>query len=146
MKEAALVGATTEKTTKRIVLPTKTRYSRTSRFVKMPRRPSASNPERRRQVVQYASVFIGCVLIVEALVGDKGLFAMLRAREQYRQLETQLAQARARNAALREEARRYREDPSAIEDAARRDFGMIKDGEKVFIIRDVVPPELKPRP
>jgi cell division protein FtsB len=108
--------------------------------VKKARTPSVSAPSRRRRIVQYILVFIGCVLIVESLVGDKGLFAMLRARAEYRQLEASLAQARARNAALQEDARRLREDLSAIEEVARGELGLIKDGEKVFIIRDAVPP------
>lgn len=113
--------------------------------MKKSRAELASAPARRRRAVQYALVFLGCVLVVDALVGDKGLFARLRAREEYRVLEDSLARARARNAALKEEARRYREDPSAVEDAARRDLGMIKDGEKVFIIRDVLPADLSAR-
>jgi len=108
-------------------------------------RTSSSAPTRRRRAVQYALLFIGCVIVVDALVGDRGLFAMLRAREQYRTLEQSLAQARATNAALKDEARRYREDPATIEDAARRDLGMIKEGEKVIIIRDVVPAPEPPR-
>ncbi len=112
--------------------------------MKKSRLETGSTPTRRRRAVQYALVFVGCVFIVDSLVGDKGLFAMLRAREQYRALEGSLAQARTRNAMLREEARRYREDPAAIEEAARRDLGMIKEGEKVFIIRDVLPPGLTP--
>ncbi|MEQ1757541.1 MAG: septum formation initiator family protein [Vicinamibacterales bacterium] len=107
--------------------------------VKKKRPETTAAPTRRRRALQFALVFIGCVFVVDSLVGDNGLFAMLRAREQYRELEASLAQARARNAALKDEARRYREDPAAIEDAARRDLGMIKDGEKLFIIRDVVP-------
>lgn len=89
-------------------------------------------------------VFLGLVLVTHALVSDNGLFAMLRARAQYKALEQSLAQARSRNAALKEEARRYREDPSAIEEVARREHGMIKEGEKVFIIRDVLPAEIPP--
>jgi cell division protein FtsB len=36
-------------------------------------------------------------------------------------------------------ARRLREDPSAIESVARRDLGLIKPGEKVFIVKDAAP-------
>ena len=43
---------------------------------------------------------------------------------------------RVENQRLREQARRYREDPSAIEELARKDLGLIKPGEKLFIIRD----------
>ncbi len=89
--------------------------------------------------MQYLLLFIGGVLLVDALVGDKGFVAMLKAREDYRRLETGLASARDENARLREEARRLREDPEAIEDIARRDLGLIRPGEKIFILKDVKP-------
>jgi len=94
---------------------------------------------RRRRAIQYALVFVGCVLVIDALVGEKGLLAMIEARQQYRQLEQALSAVRAENARLREEARRLREDPRAIEDIARRELGLIKPGEKLFIVKDVDP-------
>ena len=87
--------------------------------------------------MRYLVVAIGCVLIVDALVGDRGLLAMLKARQQYRTLEASLVRSRAENARLRDDARRLREDPEAIEDIARRDLGLIRPGEKLFIIKDV---------
>lgn len=100
---------------------------------------------RRRRAVQYAVVLVGCILVVDALVGDKGLLAMMKARAQYRALEASLEQARAENARMREEARRLREEPGAIEDLARRELGLIKPGEKLFIIRDVPPASQTPK-
>jgi cell division protein FtsB len=96
----------------------------------------------RRRAFQYGFLFVGCVLIVNSLVGEKGLFAMLRAREQYSELEDSLGQIRGRNAVLREQARRLREDPSAIEEVAREDLGFIRKGEKVFVVRDAAPAKL----
>jgi cell division protein FtsB len=84
-------------------------------------------------------VFIGCVLFMDALVGDKGLLAIVKARHEYRALESAVTRGRAENARLREEARRLREDPSAIEELARRELGLIKPGEKLFIVKDVPP-------
>jgi cell division protein FtsB len=81
------------------------------------------------------------VVIVDALVGDRGLLAMLRARHQYDQLAATIARQRAENARLREEVRRLREDPGAIEEIARRDLGLIRPGEKVFIVKDVPAPK-----
>jgi cell division protein FtsB len=92
---------------------------------------------RGRRLVQYLLVFIGGVLVLDALVGEKGLVEMLKKREEYRALEQSLAAARAENARLREEARRLQEDPEAIEDLARRELGLIKPGEKLFILKDV---------
>jgi cell division protein FtsB len=90
--------------------------------------------------VQYLLVIVGCILLVDALVGDKGLLAMRQARVDYRGLELSIAAARAENASLREQARRLREDPAAIEEIARAELGLIRPGEKVFILKDVPAP------
>lgn len=122
-------------------------YSRAKRAIvaQPPVTPSSSTrtPEpqpahrRRRRAVEYLVLLVGTMLLVDAFVGDKGLLAMMAAREQYRLLEQSLAEARAENARLREEAGRLREDPAAIEEIARRELGLIRPGEKLFIIRDV---------
>jgi cell division protein FtsB len=98
-----------------------------------------STPPRRRRgtIVRYLIVAVGCVLIIDALVGDRGFLAMLKARQQYRTLEASLFRSREENAQLREQARQLREDPQAIEDIARRELGLIRPGEKLFIIKDV---------
>ena len=102
---------------------------------------SPTEPPRRRhrRVVQYVFLLAGCVLVIDALVGDKGLLAMIQARQTYRALEGSLAEVRAENARLREQARRLREDPAAVEELARRELGLIKPGEKLFIIKDIAP-------
>jgi cell division protein FtsB len=126
----------------------RTRYSRTSRAphfeaVKTPQ-PAAPEskttaPRRGRRTLRYVLVFIGVVIVVDALVGEKGLLAMRQARQDYQSLEPSLSSAKAENERLREEARRLREDPRAVEDLARRELGLIKPGEKLFIVRDVPP-------
>ena len=103
-------------------------------------RQSSIPPPRRHRAVQYLLLFVGCVLVVDALVGEKGLLAMMKARQEYQVLEQSLHAARSENARLREEARRLREDPSAIEEIARRELGLLRPGEKLFIVRDVRPP------
>jgi cell division protein FtsB len=90
-----------------------------------------------RRTVQYVLVFVGCVLVLDAVVGDKGLLEMLKKRQEYRALEQSLTDVRNDNTRLREEARRLQEDPATIEDLARRELGLIKPGEKLFIVKDV---------
>lgn len=96
-----------------------------------------------RRTLHYLLIAIGCVLMVDAFVGEKGLLAMIQALQQYRALEESLAGDRIENARLREEARRLREDPAAIEELARRELGLIRPGEQLFIIRDL--PAVNPR-
>ena len=89
--------------------------------------------------VRYALAFVTVVLVIDAIVGEKGLLSLAKARRDFTAVEQALHRARRENAELREEARRLREDPGAIEEIARRELGLIKPGEKLFIIRDVTP-------
>jgi cell division protein FtsB len=105
---------------------------------------ATSRTQRRwRRIASALFLFVVCVLGVDALVGEQGLVATMRARKQYDQLVADLARLRAENGGLREEARRLREDPAAIEELARRELGLISPGEKLFIIKDIAPPTKK---
>jgi cell division protein FtsB len=99
----------------------------------------SSFAKQGRRVVRYMLAFVTVVLVIDAVVGEKGLMAMLKARRDFEAVEAALQRARAENAQLRDHARRLREDGSAVEEIARRDLGLIKPGEKLFIIRDVPP-------
>ena len=95
--------------------------------------------KRRRRVIESVLVGIGCLVLVEALIGERGLVAMVRTHQEYQAVEHSLAAARAKYARLKQRAEELLHDPAAIEDAARRDFGWIKPGEKVFMIKDLQP-------
>lgn len=94
---------------------------------------------RNRKLLHIGLILIALVIVMDALAGDRGLLAMLRVRGQYNALAATIARERGDNARLAEQARRLREDPAAIEEVARRELGLIKPGEKVFIIKDVSP-------
>ena len=105
-------------------------------------RPDATTPKttlagRGRRLLRHALVFITAVIIIDAIAGEQGLLALLQARREYSALERSLERARAENAELRDMARRLREDPSAIEEQARRELGLIKPGEVLFIVKDI---------
>jgi cell division protein FtsB len=97
------------------------------------------SPARQRRIVVWSLLFVASVIVVDGLVGDRGLLAMLRAQHEYDIVATTVARQRVENARLREEARRLREDPTAIEEIARRDLGLIRPGEKLFIIKEAQP-------
>lgn len=110
-----------------------------SRTVSKRRTRTQKSPVRIRRIVHWLLLFVGSVIVVDGLVGDRGLLAMMRARHQYDELSATIARQRADNAHLRDEARRLTEDPAAIEEIARRELGLIRPGERVFIIKDVPP-------
>src|SRR5436190_20935299 len=112
--------------------------------------PAAVPPRRRgwgRRLVPKLILLATFILIVDALVGDKGLLERMRENQRSRQVSESLDNMRRENAQLREQARRLREeDPGAIEAAARKQLGMIKPGEMLFIVKDTDKPTPAPAP
>jgi cell division protein FtsB len=96
-------------------------------------------PGANRQIVRWLLVFAASLIIVDGLFGERGLLAMMRARHEYQELSAAIDRQRADNARYRDDIRRLKDDPAAIEEIARRELGLIKPGEKVFIIKDVAP-------
>ncbi len=101
-----------------------------------PPRKSRRAPRRSRGVILFALVFVAIVIGVEALVGDRGVFALLQARRNYAELDAALAAARADNEKLREEQKRLEDDDNAIEELARQNLLLAKPGEMLFIVKD----------
>lgn len=98
--------------------------------------PRAQAAARRTRMVQLAIFAIAAVITIDALIGDKGLLQTVRAKREHAQLVASINKLRVDNARMRERARRLREDPAAIEEAARRNLGLLKPGEVLVIVRD----------
>ncbi len=94
-------------------------------------------PPRRRENpwLRRSLIFVTCVLLANALFGDRGLARTLRAGREYRQAREALRQIRQDNAAMREQQRRLREDPRTIEAVARQELGLIRPGEILVIVK-----------
>jgi cell division protein FtsB len=92
---------------------------------------------RGKRIGQILAIVFAIVLMVDAIVGDRGLLAQRRASREYEALTRALELKRMENARLQEEARRLKNDPTAIEELARRELGLIRPGEKVFIVKDL---------
>jgi cell division protein FtsB len=93
----------------------------------------------QRRGIHLALIFVTLVLVIDALVGEKGLMESMRARRQYREIAASLEAIRHENARMREEVRRLKEDPAAIESLAREELGLIRQDELLFIIKDGKP-------
>ena len=84
-------------------------------------------------------VFIGCMVLLDSLFGERGLVEMMRKRDEGKALALQVTKLQEQNERLLEEIQKLQDDPATIEDLAKRDLDMIKPGEKLFIIRDLPP-------
>jgi cell division protein FtsB len=119
-------------------MPPLIRDTTTARSTPRTPRPATSSvpASTRRRTLQLALAFVTLVLVINALVGERGLMETLRARRQHQELVSSIDRLRAENARLREEARRLRSDPGTIEALARKELGLIKPGELLFIIKN----------
>ena len=115
------------------------------------RRTDGPQPLRRKQLqppsglprwrrgLNFLLVFVTVVLVVDALIGEKGLMETMRARRQSRDVASGVEELRVENARLRETIRRLHGDPGTIESIARRELGLIRPGEVLFILKDIKP-------
>jgi cell division protein FtsB len=94
---------------------------------------------RRRRLLNAALLFVAVVLTADALVGEKGLLVTMRARREAQTEAARVTALRLENARLREEKRRLNEEPATIEAEARRQLGLAKPGEVMFILKDIRP-------
>lgn len=101
--------------------------------------PKPETTPRGRRLFRAGLIVVTIVVLVDAIVGEKGLVALMRAHEKEAAISHDLEARRLDNQRALEQARRYREDPATLEELARRDLGLIKPGEKLFIIRDLAP-------
>lgn len=74
------------------------------------------------------------VVLVDSVFGERGLAETVRARRVDAEARATLAALQKENAGLREQARRLSEDPAAIEDMARKELGLIRPGEVLFVV------------
>jgi cell division protein FtsB len=94
---------------------------------------------RWRRGLNVLLVFVTVVLVVDALIGEKGLVETMRARRQSREVAAAVDRLRVENARLRERIRRLHGDAGTIESIARRELGLIRPGEVLFILKDIKP-------
>ncbi len=93
--------------------------------------------DRRSSAVTAVLLFLAAGLVLDGIAGERGWLANRRGQQQLEQAQMSLDAAQRYNAALRDRAKRLREeDPATIEGLARREFGFIRPGEKLFIVRD----------
>ena len=84
-------------------------------------------------------VAIGLTLAIIAangVAGDQGLIQTVKMRHERQQLADAIARLQEENRRLALQAERLRNDPAAIEKIARGELGLIRPGERLFIVTD----------
>ncbi len=83
-------------------------------------------------------LLVGLIMLVWyfALFGERGVVKIVQLRLERDRIRSDVSQMRKENKRLQEEIRRLREDPEYLESVARRDLGLVKENEILFIFED----------
>lgn len=95
-------------------------------------------PPRRQSLVTVVLLLAAAVLVVDGIAGERGWLENRRAAVKYQAAERALNDARTRNQVLRDEIQRLRANDPAIIEKQARELGLVKPGEKLFIVKDRV--------
>ena len=103
-----------------------------------PRRAAGSDAVSavRRRMMRTGLVLVLVFAVVDGVFGERGLLANMDVRRRIAVQQSTIDELTKRNDAITEDIRRLREDPSAVEELAREELGLMKDGELLIILRD----------
>ena len=96
------------------------------------------NPTSKMKRKVLSMLLIGLILLVWffAFFGEKGVIKIIRLRRERDRIIANVNRMQEENKRLQEEIRRLREDSRYLESVARRDLGLIKENEILFIFED----------
>jgi len=83
-------------------------------------------------------LLVGLILLVWyfSLFGEKGLIKIIQLRRERDRIIADVSRMEEENKRLQEEIKRLRDDSRYLESVARRDLGLIKENEILFIFED----------
>lgn len=78
------------------------------------------------------SLAIVSILLAFAVFGDNGVLRLIQARDQRAMLDSEISQLQVARSGLLKEIDALNNDPRHIENIARKELNMVKDGEVVY--------------
>lgn len=100
------------------------------------RRPPPVDSLFRRKALGIALFLILAATALNAFFGERGVLALIKAREEHDALAREVAELQAANDALAAEIRALKSDPLVVERLAREVLGMARPGEIVVTVRN----------
>ena len=78
------------------------------------------------------TIFLFLILGILTFFGDKGILHLLRLQKELARIKERNAKMEEENRNLREEVKRLQHEKRYIEEIARKELGMIKQGEIIY--------------
>ncbi len=91
---------------------------------------------REKKSLGYTGLFFALLVFLWIVFAPgRGLMDMLRTRNKLEKLQAQNSKLEEENKALQEEMARLQNDPAYLEEKARKDYGMLKENEVLYIFK-----------
>lgn len=94
-----------------------------------------------RKLIPPWLILIVLAMLGFALLGDRGVLRALQSHHHKQELEQQLLKLESEQQRLREEIRLLRKDRDHWEQLARKELGMVREGELIYQFTDESGPE-----
>jgi cell division protein FtsB len=92
--------------------------------------------KRRRFILLTVAGFFAVYFIFSFVFGDSGLLSYFRMERTKGKLNHEIEDLRQKNAELKNQIEALRSDPQYIEQIAREQLGLVKDGEIIYQFND----------
>ena len=91
---------------------------------------------REKKLLSYAGLFFALLVLLWIVIApNRGIFDMVRAHEELEKLQAENRRLEDENKALQEEMNRLQDDPAYLEEKARKEYGMLKKNETLYIFK-----------
>jgi len=90
---------------------------------------------RKKRVLLFILIFL-LIFGIFTFFGEKGIFNLLHIQKEVARIKEKNAKLEEENQKLREEVKRLQTDRRYIEEIARKELGMVKEGEIIYQFDD----------
>jgi cell division protein FtsL len=86
----------------------------------------------RKRPLLFILLFVFLVMGLLTFFGEKGILHLLRLKRELTRIKEENQRAEEENQRLREEVKRLQQEKRYIEEIARKELGMVKEGEVIY--------------
>ena len=101
--------------------------------------PLPRRTPKPRRAWRYLLVLVALLLVANSILGERGLVALFQVSREHTQLRQIIETLHEENNRLHRYVQALTIEPRFLENEARRELGMIKPGEQLFLIKTIPP-------
>jgi cell division protein FtsB len=91
---------------------------------------------REKKILSYAALFFALLTLLWIFFApNRGILDLFRTKEKLEQLQAENKKLEEENKVLQEEIDRLQNDPGYLEEKARKEYGMLKENEMLYIFK-----------